>query len=107
MNQAIFINAEERKLEYVTLSNDYHEIYPFIGPHCRTFSCPITFDNQDSIYVDDEGLYMGYEHGFIMDGWDYPILGNGLILGANEEGDSVSVKSTIEELQNKFQFITL
>jgi hypothetical protein len=107
MKKGIKINSEKHTLEYVTLGEDFREIYPIIGPNCNTFACPITFDNEDSIYVDDEGMFQDYRNGFKMQDWAYPILGNGLILGADEEGESVDVKTTIEELKSKIIFVVL
>jgi hypothetical protein len=107
MKKAIKINAELQTIEFVTLGNDYKEIYPIIGEQCTLFACPITFDNQDTMYVDDEGLFQGYKHGFMMRGWDYPILGNAVILGTDEEGNSVDAKSLIDDFKGQLVFLEI
>lgn len=105
MKKGIKINSELQTLEYVTLGNDFRDIYPIIGEFCTLFECPIIFENRDTVYVDEEGLYQGYTKGFIFEGFEYKkILGNGLILGSNEDGESEDVKYTIEDLQDKIAF---
>jgi hypothetical protein len=106
MKKGIKINAEKRTLEYVTLGDDYKEIYPIISDKCTMFACPIIFDNQDTMYLDDEGMFQGYTYGFKMDDWDYSVFGNALILGSDDEGDSVDAKSTIEDFKGKIYFAT-
>ena len=47
------INSAERKIEVVEI-NSWEEIAPQIGNGCTTFAAPVTLDNEDTIYVDDE-----------------------------------------------------
>jgi hypothetical protein len=39
-----------------------------------------------------------------MENWKYPLVGNAIILGTDDEGDSIDAKSTIEEIQSKIIF---
>jgi hypothetical protein len=41
----------------------------------------------------------------MMDNWRYAIIGNGLILGTDNEGDSVDCLTTIEDIKSKIQFV--
>jgi len=102
---AIKVDSASRSLSIITI-NDWRDIAPAIGNNCYNFCCPVTFKNGDTIYTDDEGLYNPFEGGIIMDNWAYPLLGNCLIIGGDEEGDSCDVKSTIYELLPKIKFIT-
>jgi hypothetical protein len=108
MKKAIKINVETKSVEYVTLADDYQAIYPQIGNGCTTFAVPYTFENNDSMFVDDESLlrYDDIKGGFILEDWETPIVGNAIILGCDDEGDSVDVKSKIEEIREQLQFIT-
>jgi hypothetical protein len=57
------------------------------------------------LYVDDEGLLHDDIHGcFILDGWITPCVGNAIILGTNDDGESIDCKSTLEELQKQIKF---
>lgn len=103
--KAIKINTEDRKLEMVEINN-WTEIAPEIGNGCTTFACPVSFDNGDTIYIDDEGLYNDFGGGFITPDWDYPIVGNAIILGTDSEGESIDAVTTIEELQKQIFWVS-
>ena len=75
------------------------EIYQLIGNGCNTFCCPIDFENGDCIYADDESLlHENIEGCFMLPDWNYPIVGNAIILGTDEEGDSIDCKTNPSEL---------
>lgn len=106
MSNAILIDVVNKSISQVTI-NHYKEIYNVIGNGCNTFDCPYQFDNGDTLYVDDEGLLHENVHGcFMFDGWRIPCVGNAIILGTNDEGESIDCKSTIEEIKNKIKFFS-
>jgi hypothetical protein len=39
-----------------------------------------------------------------VNGWGYPLVGNCIILGTDDEGDSTDCKSTVEELKAEVKF---
>ena len=43
---------------------------------------------EDDVWFDDEGLFSDCKYSFKLPGW-VPLIGRGLILGFNDEGDSV------------------
>lgn len=100
MKKAIKIDVETKSIYQVELSDDYNDIYNKIGNGCTTFAVPITFDNQDSIFCDDEILLRpdNIKGGFIFKGWNFPIIGNAIILGCDEEGESVDAKTEMVDL---------
>jgi len=97
--KAIKINVETRKIENVTIDSS-KDIYEHIG--CDTFEIPLTFKNADALYCDEEGLLKDIKGGFMMPGWIRPILGNAIILGSNEDGESIDCKSNISDIDVKF-----
>lgn len=103
--KAILIDVVNQTITETTISN-YKEIYQKIGNECSLFTCPIEFENSDVIYVDDEGLLKEVHGGFMMNGWNYPLIGNAIILGTDEEGESVDYASNIEEIKRKIIFCT-
>ena len=105
MTQVIVINSEKQTIEFAEISN-YKDIYPLIGNECDTFCCPVSFDNADTIYADDEALYHPYQGGIIMPDWDYPLIGNFVIVGTDEDGDNADVQSTIDEIRSKVRFLS-
>ena len=99
MNKALKINSLEKKVEIIEISH-YKEIYQHIGKDCNLFACPLTFENNDGLLIDDDGLYHEFEAGFMMDGWAYPIVGNAVIQGCDDDGETCDVKTTKEELES-------
>lgn len=91
--KAILINPEDKTVKVIDIEQNNDAIYKAID--CETFACPITYDNGDTMYCDDEGLFIPQKGGIMMHDWAYPILGKILILGSDEDGNSVDVKSDI------------
>lgn len=86
----IKIDVEKKKITDVLHDGTLENIYRLIGNGCRTFTCPVEFNSLDALYCDDESLLRpdDIKGGFIMNGWSYPIVGNALVIGTDEEGDS-------------------
>jgi hypothetical protein len=101
MKKAIKINVETKKLEYVELKDDYNDIYNNIGNGCTCFEVPVGFENKDWIYCDEEICFRenDIKGGFMMKNWNYPILNNGIILGTDDDYESVDCKTKIEDLE--------
>ena len=93
------INTETRKVEVIEL-NSWEDIAPAIGNKCEIFAAPVTFENEDTIYVDDEGLFHPFQGGFMMKDWQTPIVGNAIVQGTNDEGESIEPLTTKEELES-------
>lgn len=107
MKKALKIDVEKQSVYEIILGDDYREIYPHLGNGCGIFTCPITFANGDTLYADDEGLlHLEMIGGFIMPDWRCPIVGNGVILGTDDEGDSVDYKSQIKDIEEKIQWLS-
>lgn len=105
MKKAIKIDVVNKQVYEIELSDDYKAIYGAIGNGCTIFCAPIEFENGDTLYSDEEGLLHEKMEGcFMMENWKYPLVGNAIILGTDDEGDSIDAKSTIEEIKNKVTF---
>lgn len=108
MNKAILINSEKKTLSYIQLSDDNNDIYKAIGNNCCLFCIPVQFENMDSLFADDESLlrHNDIKGGFIMDDWSTPIVGNAVIIGTDDEGDSIDCKTTIDDIKGKIRFFS-
>ena len=99
--RAILINPEDKTVTEVDYSGDYKDIYKLIG--CSTFDVVRTSTSSDGIYIDDEGLYapIQFKWQFTFDNAYEPIklVNKGLVLGCNDEGDSVAPDSTVEDIK--------
>lgn len=104
--KAIFIDAKNGKVELVERDfKNYKLINEQIG--CDIFAYATSFNNGDVLYVDDEGLFDRELNSFFTyEGAHQPFAGNGLILGTDEEGDSVDAKTSLMEVASKVEFMT-
>ena len=106
--KAFLIDPYTQTVTATTYSGDYNDIYGKID--CDIFTCVTFNEDEDTIFIDDEGLVNGKEQAFfrVIDtpsGDSYPLMGKGLVLGTNEEGESVEPKVTLEKLKRQIQFI--
>ena len=93
--KALLINSKDKTVTKVQIK-DYKEIYGLIGNGCSTFACPVEFDNGDVLYCDDEGLLKEKVEGcFMFPEWNTPIVGNAVILGSDDDGQSIDAKTNI------------
>jgi hypothetical protein len=101
--KGILINSEKQEISYVEIGSNSKvlgDLYIQIGNGCELVTVPIQYENSDVMYVDDEGIYNTSKTGFGFSNWRYPIVGNAVILGSNDEGDSEDCKSTLETFKN-------
>lgn len=66
----------------------------------------VGFPDGDSIYVDDDGLGKEADFWFRIHGFHQPLRGRGLMLGCDENGDSIAPKMTLETLRRNIQIGT-
>jgi hypothetical protein len=102
MKKALKINVENQTITEVFIGNEIDCISNEIGNGCKYFCCPYEFPNNDAIYSDDDILLRNddIKGGFMFRDWHYPIVNNAIILGTDEEGDSIDCKTSIEDLHN-------
>ncbi len=96
--KAYKINVTDRKVEAIEI-NDWRDIAPAIGGECGTFEAPVSLENNDTFYVDEEAMYHECVGGWMLEGFAHPILGNAIVQGTDDEGDSTEPLSTIEEIE--------
>lgn len=103
-NKAILINPTEKTVSLVTVG-DFRDMQAKIG--CSCFTTAGVQDNNDTLYVDDEGLLNGTDVFFFNpDLYPQPLAGNGLLIGSNFEGESVDVKTDVAKIAENTQFLT-
>jgi len=104
--KAILINPKLQTINEINYSGDYKEIYKLT--ECSTFTAIYPFDNcEDTIYLDDEGLLKSSNYCFTFrcdDGRNQPLMGNALVLGADDEGESKDVETSIDEIKKRVSF---
>jgi|TARA_R100001163_G_C5039498_1_gene177951 hypothetical protein len=102
--KAILIDVHTQSVTEVEHDNTLDNIYDLLN--CRTFDV-VRIDEVDSIYIDDEGLFVDdqlfFEYGG--DAQSVRLAGNGLILGVDDEGNSISPQTTVEEVEGRVGFL--
>lgn len=102
--KAIKIDPVKQEITEVEIDGTLESIYKELD--CEVFTCPITLNNMDSLYVDDEGLFVDdYNGAFYFGDYSQPLFGKGLIIGSNIEGESESVASSIRTIEKKVKFL--
>jgi hypothetical protein len=101
--KALLINPIDKTIEEVEYDGDYKQIYKYID--ASPFGV-VDIPNDDTIYIDDEGLFKDKQHFFIHKDVPTPLGGMALVLGADHDtGDSTSVHATRKELKHRITFI--
>lgn len=108
--KAYLIDPFEKKISEVEYDGNYKSIYTLISTQSNPvdiFTCVELNEHQDTVFVDDEGLLNNTEtqHYFKLNG--HLLAGKGLVLGTNDEGDSVTPFVSFEKFQtqNKIEFL--
>ena len=101
--KAILIDVYEKEIREVDYDGTLDFIYFNLA--CRTFDV-VRIDDVNSIFVDDEGilkdnLYFEYSASDRV----FQLAGNGLILGVDDEGNSISPTLTVEDVKGKVNFL--
>ena len=100
--KAILIDSINKEVKEVEIGKGIDEMYKFLN--CEIFTIASYLDKQDAIFVDDEGLMNGTDVFFTYEGAHQPFAGNGLIMGCDDEGESVDCKISFAEVKDKVKF---
>jgi hypothetical protein len=101
--KAYLIDPYEHSITGVDYSGDYKDIYKLID--CQTFDCVGFRGFDDTIYVDDEGLYKDNLEFFMIKGYPQPLCGKALVLGYDVDGNSIDPKVSLTKLKGMVTFI--
>ena len=97
--KAILIGVYAEEIIEVEHDGTLQNIYDLLV--CKTFDV-VRIDDVNSIFVDDEGLL---KHNFYFkysdNGRVFQLAGNGLILGVDDVGNSISPTLTVEDVKSK------
>jgi len=95
--KAILIDSKNKTITDVNVEGDQLQgWYKLIG--CKYVEAAHYFNEHDSIMVDEEGMLTQPEAFFFVEGAHQPFSGNGLVVGVDEDGETVDVNMTAKEL---------
>ena len=97
--KGILINPFDETIKEVVVTGNYKELYTLI--ECRAFDC-VDVDEDNTLYVDDEGLLHDTNRYFSIHGREF--AGRGLILSTDDEGNSADVRFTLKEVKDLVSF---
>jgi len=105
------IDPEQRRITSVDVAEEWQAISELIG--ARYFCVGAYLSNEDTAYVDDEGLLNdGDKHWFkfkdsvVKTSNPNPLCGKCLVLGTDRSnGESIDVKLSFEELENAVSWV--
>lgn len=64
------------------------------------------FENGDTMFCDEEGLYKGHDTFVWLEGAHQPFAGSCVIAGCDDEGNTTSAKTSVEEVKRRVQFLS-
>lgn len=103
--KAFLINPTDKTITEVVFTGDYRNIYEHID--ADAFTAVTLNQARDVVYVDDMGLYRNEQDFFMIEGYENPLPGKGLVLGTDDEGESTEPTYTnMEWLTGMVEFIT-
>lgn len=99
--RTILIDPETQTVTELDFEGDFRDIQKTIG--CSCFTCVhIDGDNQEAIFVDDEGLLKG--SGFVFEFLGQPLVGKGLIMGCDDEGESIGTPLPLSTITDQIRW---
>ena len=102
MFKAILIDPTEKTITEVDYDElgSYRQIYELIDADLFDV---LRLDDGDAIYVDDEGLYNKQDY-FLYGEYPQPLAGRGLVLGTDEEGETIAPKISIDTVRQQVRW---
>lgn len=102
---AHLINPVKRIITEVIIDGDYKQLYELL--HCQIFTAVQINEKRDTIYVDDEGLFVENQVFFLHKDYPYqPLAGYGLVVGTDDEGESITPSVSLQETREKVTFLS-
>jgi hypothetical protein len=105
--RTILIDPEAQTIEELDFEGNYKDIQRIIGCNCFTTvnigNARIVKMPNDALFIDDEGLLN--PSGFVFQFYDAKLVGKGLIIGCDDEGESAPADIDISEVRNNTQWL--
>jgi hypothetical protein len=105
-HKAVLIDPYKEEVTDVTYNGDYKQIYEHIKVDCFAL---VRLADDDDVFVDDEGL-LKLEPStkfFALPDYPQPLAGYGLVLGNDNEGESISAHHDAAFYRERVKFMTM
>ena len=104
--KAILINPMQESIRHISYDGDPKSIYRIL--QCTTYEAVYRFENGDTLWIDEEGLLNESNFAFDILGsnelWHRTYLGSAMILGVDDEGESIECKSKLDDIKIIIKF---
>jgi len=106
MKHVLVIDSAARTVTAECIPDTLEALQECVGGYIET---GWQFPNGDVVFVNEEGLLQQPpgKDWFHIQGLYQPFVGNGVCIGHNEEGESVDVKTSLEDLQKLIRFVDI
>jgi hypothetical protein len=104
--RAFTINAKARQIVEAELpeANQLQAMQAAVGGMIEP---AYEFENGDTVYVNEEGLFGDRSHWFEVEDAHQPFVGNAIVCGFDPEtGETIDAKSTLDEVKRAVTFKT-
>ena len=99
--RTILIDPATQTVTELEFTGNYKKIQETI--ECRCFDVVhIDGPDQEAIFIDDEGLLKG--SGFVFEFNGHPLVGKGLIMGCDNEGEAIGTTLPIENITSQINW---
>ncbi len=100
--RAILINPATEIVSALEFEGDYKDVQRILDCRCFT-TVRIDGPNQESIFIDDEGLLQ--EVGYVFEFNGHPLVGKGLILGCDDEGETIGTDMSLAVILSQINWV--
>ena len=100
--KAYLIDPFLESISQVEYDGHYRSIYDLIQAPLFT---RLRLDDHDVIYLDDEGLYRENQRYFLLQGYNQPLAGRGLVVGIDEEGGDDIPEASLDDLRSRISWV--
>ncbi len=97
----LLIDPFEKTITPVYYDGDFHSIYNLID--CSCFD--VVRCGKYDLFVDDEGLFKDDQRFFLVFDYPQPLAGKALVVGCDEEGNTIEPGITIAELEARLLWV--
>lgn len=104
--KALFIDSKERKIIEVNVSG-LEDLQTYVGGWIALGTTLVKDNIENTVFVDDEGLLKEPSNYFYIKGSHQPFAGNGILVGTNDEGDSIDTNFNPSDIENLIEFLTI
>lgn len=101
--KAYLIDPQAKTVTEVYYNGNYQHIYQLI--EVELFTVVNIDDNGNTVFIDDEGLLNSPRYFFKLAGYPQPLAGKGLVLGTDDDGESVEPTITLEDVRGMVSFL--